>query len=99
VYRVAGLIDDIVDFARGRLGARIHGLLAPVLEQVVSELRMSVPNRQIEADFDLPLPIKCDPSRIRKFIPNLLGNALAQDRLWSACTSVRAPAGKFRWHC
>lgn len=82
VLRMAGLIDNVLDFARGRLGAgiplalQLDILLIPVLDQVVSELQIAVPDRVIETDFTLPVPIKCDPSRIGQLVSNLLGNAL-----------------------
>jgi len=82
VVRMGILIDNVLDFARGRLGAGIplelrnDIWLAPVLEHVVNELRVNDLNRIIETDFDLPKPIKCDPSRISQLLSNLLGNAL-----------------------
>jgi sigma-B regulation protein RsbU (phosphoserine phosphatase) len=81
VGRMAGLIDNVMDFARGRLGSGI-GLnsepveLAPVLQQVVDELRIGVPDHTIETDFALAEPIVCDASRIGQMVSNLLGNAL-----------------------
>jgi K+-sensing histidine kinase KdpD len=80
--RMASLIDNVLDFARGRLGAGIplalqpDILLTPVLDQVVLELQIGVPDRVIETDFTLPVPIKCAPSRIGQLVSNLLGNAL-----------------------
>lgn len=82
VVRMSGLIDNVLDFARGRLGAGIpldlrpDVMLGPVLDQVVTELRIGVPDRLIETAFDLPRPIRCDPSRIAQLVSNLLGNAL-----------------------
>jgi sigma-B regulation protein RsbU (phosphoserine phosphatase) len=82
VVRMAALIDNVLDFARGRLGAGIplelrpDVLLPPLLEQVVSELRIGVPDHVIETDFHLPRPIKCDPLRIGQLVSNLLANAL-----------------------
>lgn len=82
ITRMSGLIDNILDFARGRLGAGIpldlrpDVLLTPVLDQVVSELRLGVPGRRIETDLALPDPIRCDSSRIGQLMSNLLGNAL-----------------------
>ena len=69
------LIDNVLDFARGRLGTgiplefRTDISLSPVLEQVVSELRLGLPDRVIETDIDVPEPIKCDPSRIANSFP------------------------------
>src|SRR6202012_3803969 len=78
VLRMSTLIDNVLDFARGRLGAGIplelrDGIcLAPVLEHVAAELRIGSPGRTIETDFELPEPIKCDPSRISQLVSNLL---------------------------
>ena len=82
VLRMSTLIDNVLDFARGRLGAGIplelrDGIwLAPVLEHVAAELRIGSTDRAIKTDFDLPEPIKCDPSRISQLVSNLLGNAI-----------------------
>ncbi len=58
VMRMAGLIDNVLDLARGRLGGGI-GLnrdaakpLEPVLMGVVDELRLASPGRVIEAESD-----------------------------------------------
>jgi sigma-B regulation protein RsbU (phosphoserine phosphatase) len=80
--RMGGLIDNVLDFARGRLGAGIPlalrpaVLLGPLLEQAVTELWLGDARRVIDTDIDLPLPIQCDPSRISQLVSNLLGNAL-----------------------
>ena len=58
VKRMSGLIDDVMDFARGRLGGGI-GLnrtptdLTPVLHHVVDELRTAHLTRIIETDITL----------------------------------------------
>jgi len=80
--RMAELIENVLDFARGRLGAGISldmrkdTQLEPVLHQVISELRVSWPDRAISVDYDLCHPIDCDASRIAQLFSNLLGNAL-----------------------
>ncbi len=82
VARMAELIDNVLDFARGRLGAGIpldqrpDVLLTPVLEQVVSELRLGSPGQVITTAFDLADPVRCDPSRMGQLVSNLLANAL-----------------------
>jgi sigma-B regulation protein RsbU (phosphoserine phosphatase) len=82
VDRMAGLIDDVMDFARGRLGSgivlnRVVTPLEPVLRQVVEELEASQPSRVINCAFDVPDPVSFDPGRIGQLVSNLLGNALA----------------------
>jgi phosphoserine phosphatase RsbU/P len=82
VFRMSGLIDDIMDFARGRLGGgltltRTLTLMQPVLEQVIAEVRASNPERVIEGRFGLATPVQCDGSRIAQLFSNLLANAVA----------------------
>jgi signal transduction histidine kinase len=82
VTRMAGLINDVLDFARGRLGGGFKltrdtaAPLQPVLDQVIAELRSAWPDRKIEADFALLEPINCDRNRIAQLFSNLVGNAV-----------------------
>jgi signal transduction histidine kinase len=88
VVRMNGLVDNLLDFARGRLGGGITldrraTDLAPVLEQVIDELRAVNPQRSIDALIDLPIAINVDPDRVAQLFSNLLANALnhgASDR-------------------
>ncbi|MGI4745760.1 MAG: GAF domain-containing sensor histidine kinase [Janthinobacterium lividum] len=82
IARMFGLIDDVMDFARGRLGDGLamsrdaDAEIGPVLAQVVQELRSAHPDRVIDMQFDLAGPVSCDRSRIAQLLSNLLGNAL-----------------------
>ncbi len=82
VDRMGKLIDNILDFARGRLGGgfsldRRSVAIEPLLRGVVNELAASHPERQIVLDCAAPgLKIDCDPARIEQVVSNLLGNAL-----------------------
>ncbi|MEO5685501.1 MAG: GAF domain-containing sensor histidine kinase [Chitinophagaceae bacterium] len=82
VYRTQGLIENILDFARGRLGegiilnAILHTDMEAVLQQVIAELRAVFTNRVIDAAFDLEVPVYCDGSRIAQLFSNLLSNSL-----------------------
>jgi signal transduction histidine kinase len=82
VRRMSRLIDDVLDFARGRLGGgfslELEGnqALADAVTQVLAECRMSDPTRPIVADIVLDAPLRCDPQRIGQLLSNLLGNAL-----------------------
>jgi sigma-B regulation protein RsbU (phosphoserine phosphatase) len=83
---MAELIDNIMDFARGRLGGgmmlnRQPLLLEPVLSRVVGELRMAWPKRAIETDFRLCEPVDCDGPRLSQILSNLLANALMHGSL------------------
>ena len=81
VTRMAALIDDVMDFARGRLGGglalnRAPETLEPVLREVIAELIAANPDRFVETDFALQRPVDCDRWRIAQLFSNLLGNAL-----------------------
>jgi sigma-B regulation protein RsbU (phosphoserine phosphatase) len=82
VIRMAGLIDNVLDFARGRLGGGItldrdaRKPLVPVLHQVIDELRLSSPGRQIDAEYAINVPVNCDRGRIGQLVSNIVGNAL-----------------------
>lgn len=82
VGRMADLIDNVLDFARGRLGGgfnvelQVDPELPDVLQQVVAELRTAHPERAIAADVHLSQPVACDSRRIAQLLSNLLANAL-----------------------
>ena len=86
--RMSGMIDNVLDFARGRLAGglplqRQTVEIETVLRQVVAELQAGFPERTIRADFTLTQPVNCDSGRIAQLLSNLLGNALthgASDR-------------------
>jgi signal transduction histidine kinase len=82
VRRMAGLIDNVMDFARARLGGGVplnrdaDEPLWPTLEHAIAELRTTWPDRRIEAHVDLRTPVYCDRPRIAQLLSNLLSNAL-----------------------
>ena len=81
VTRMSGLIEDVMDFARGRLGDGLalrhdNHPLEPVLRQVLDELKASSPGRTIDATIRITGPVQCDATRIAQLLSNLVGNAL-----------------------
>ena len=80
--RMAGLIDNVTDFARGRLGGGFilakdtAAPIVPVLQQVVDELRSIHPDHAIETEFAIEEDVACDRTRMEQLLSNLLGNAL-----------------------
>jgi signal transduction histidine kinase len=81
IRRMAGLIDNVLDFARGRLGdgltlKRSPQAIGPLIEQVVAELQTNHPLHRIDLKCGLNLPVSCDPVRLSQLLSNLLGNAL-----------------------
>jgi sigma-B regulation protein RsbU (phosphoserine phosphatase) len=97
VTRMAGLIDNILDFARGRLGGGLSLMvssqsLEPTLRQIVDELQSTHPEKIIKADFDLTKDVRADPVRIGQLFSNLLGNAVtygAEDTPITVAASTR----------
>jgi signal transduction histidine kinase len=81
VRRMAALIDDTLDFARGRLGGGFmlernpNAPLFDHLEQVISELR-GLSENPIEARINLAHPVNCDPKRVAQIASNLVANAM-----------------------
>ena len=81
VQRMASLIDNVMDFARGRLGGGIslqmeRKSLEPMLSTVLDEIRSAWPHRKIETTFDLGHPFEGDHARLGQLFSNLLGNAI-----------------------
>lgn len=82
VQRMSGLIDNVLDFARGRLGGGLTVELSSdvpletVLAQVVSEIRSGHPERHIEMDIQVNGPVAVDQGRLAQMFSNLLGNAI-----------------------
>ena len=89
VTRMSGLIDDVMDFARGRLGEGVpisleaNVWIEPIVRQIAAELGNTHSERSIVLDVSLDAPVRCDPTRIGQLLSNLLSNALthgAEDR-------------------
>jgi signal transduction histidine kinase len=80
--RMSSLIDDVLDFARGRLGGGIGLHLGEVenlnegLTSVVNELQDGQPSRRIDFEFNVARTVVCDVSRVQQVASNLIGNAL-----------------------
>ncbi|MET0649459.1 MAG: GAF domain-containing sensor histidine kinase [Pyrinomonadaceae bacterium] len=80
--RMNGLIENVLDFARARLGAGLSlnrvadADLGPTLEQVIAEARAVWPDREVRSEIDLSGPVNCDGARIAQMFSNLLANAL-----------------------
>jgi signal transduction histidine kinase len=79
--RMASLIDDMLDFAKGRLGGGFllernsNAPLSDHLEQVIGELR-DLSENPIEARINLAHPVNCDPKRLAQIASNLVANAM-----------------------
>ena len=95
VTRMSNLIDNVMDFARGRLGGGLtlrrnaDEALDYILNQIIAEQTLSSPDRAIEAEIDVADPVDCDRGRIGQLFSNLLANALTHG---AAETPVRVRA-------
>ena len=94
VRRMSSLIDDVLDFARGRLGGGIGLELADVenvnegLTSVIEELQIAQADCKILSHIDVGRSVPCDLGRLQQVASNLLGNALAHGTPGGAVTIV-----------
>ena len=83
---MSGLIDDVLDFARGRLGgglaveSKVTGDLHVILEAMLDELCTSHPDRVILSNIAIDGNVRCDNARIAQLLSNLVANTLTH---WS----------------
>lgn len=81
VRRMGGLIDNVLDLTRARLGGglvlrREQARIEAVLEQVIAELRAVHPEQEVDSVVTLDRPIFCEPGKVAQLFSNLLANAL-----------------------
>ncbi len=85
--RMGGLVDNLMDFARGRLGGgfTLNRVVTPdlgaTLEHVVAEMRTRFPGRTIASDIVVDSPVSLDPVRVSQLLSNLLANAISHGRV------------------
>jgi signal transduction histidine kinase len=93
--RISRLVDDVLDFTRGRIGGGIPLNLceAKALNQdmlhVIAELKEGFPERVIECEMRIGESVFCDPGRVAQLLSNLVTNALVHG---SVDTPVRVTA-------
>jgi signal transduction histidine kinase len=84
--RMRGLIENILDFARGHLGEGIKLYLSneeqleATLTHIVDELKLVSPDYKIETEFNLEKTFECDGKRLAQLLSNLLSNALTHGK-------------------
>ena len=84
--RMSSLINDVLDFARGRLGGGIGLEFAEVdnindgLRSVIEELQLAQPDCTIQSHIDVNRSVPCDLGRLQQVASNLLSNALTHGK-------------------
>jgi signal transduction histidine kinase len=85
-FRMKALIENILDFARGRLGDGItlncnaDEPLEKTLRHVITELNVIWPDKLIETQFILNQAVNCDGNRMAQLFSNLLSNAITHGK-------------------
>ena len=80
--RMGVLIENILDFARGRLGGgipvqrKLVDDLQRTLRMTLEEVQVSHPQATFIHRLDVPTGVYCDALRISQLLSNLLGNAV-----------------------
>lgn len=83
IARMNGLVDNLMDLARARLGGGIvlhieeDKPLEPTLRQVIDETRASSPECSFDVHMSIEGSVRADHQRLAQMFSNLLGNALA----------------------
>ncbi len=96
--RATQLVEDVLDFARGRLGGGITVVMAhtpdldEALRHVVSEVQRVFPLREINLHLGNLQGIHCDRERVAQLLSNLVANAIhhgAEDGPVEVCADTR----------
>jgi len=84
-FRMKGLIDNVMDFASGRMGggivlARDDNDMQKSINAVIEEIQIIYPDSLIESCFELAQPVNHDGKRIAQLFANLLANAVSHGK-------------------
>jgi len=81
--RMHGMIEQLLDLTRSRLGGGLDLVRAPVqvetrelVQRAIEELRAQYPERDVRFDGPRPCTTHGDPDRLEQLFSNLLGNAI-----------------------
>jgi len=102
VGRMSALVDDVVDFTRGRMGGGIalamrhEDALAAPFGQVIDELRELHPEQAIVSRIAPDLRLECDAGRLSQLLSNLLKNAIVHgDHRVPILVTIGVEEGRF----
>ncbi|WP_211222969.1 GAF domain-containing sensor histidine kinase [Salinimicrobium terrae] len=81
-FRMQTLIDNVLDFAKGKMGEGIvlnrkshNGTLVTMFEKVINEIKINSAERKIIFNIALEEEVYCDKDRLGQLFGNLLSNA------------------------
>lgn len=104
IVRMAGLVDNVMDLARARLGDGItlnmdlDRDLSETLDQVIGEFKTAQPDQVIETTVILPrIGLPVDHARIAQMFSNLLGNALTHGSRTDPVRIIAGISGETLW--
>lgn len=104
VGRMSALVDDMVDFTRGRMGGGIAldmrhenaQALAVAFGQVIDELRELHPEVAIVSRMQPSMTLLCDAGRLSQLLSNLLKNAIVHGEVGAPVTvAIGSHDGRF----
>ncbi len=102
VGRMSALVDDVVDFTRGRMGGGISLNLRhenspeQAFGHVIAELRELHPENAIVAHIQPGIRLFCDLGRLNQLLSNLIKNAIVHGDLHTTVSvAITAVDGKF----
>ncbi len=99
-HRMRAMIDDLLDFARTRLGERlpiepVPSDLSELCRQIADEAQLWNGGGKVALHCTGDLAAECDPDRLKQMVSNLLSNALRHGRKHSLVTiDVRGAASE-----
>lgn len=82
IKRMFDMIDDLMDFARSRLGSGLslelaeNADLSGALHAVLQEISVAHPEARFVSDIAIDTPVRCDVARLSQLTSNLLANAV-----------------------
>jgi signal transduction histidine kinase len=104
--QMSKLLDNLLDFARTRLGQSLPVKqeeidLAPVCRQAIAELAAAHPERRIDLNCPESLRCRADATRINQMLSNLIGNAIehgARSRPITVAVRLKSNRAVFHVH-
>ncbi len=101
IKRMFDMIDDLMDFARSRLGSGVsleiveNADLSVALKAVLQEVAVAHPKAEFVSDIEMAGPVCCDVGRVSQLTSNLLANAVTHGDANAPITLIARGEGNF----